>query len=154
MLSDLLVRRSNYSLLKALQAVKAHGINIFTYWSNNMNKQDVIDGFLECLLWSECDDDGNPIDDNYDLEDLSEEALEEAKKDCEGFLDLAKEVLEKADLDDTQIGHDFCLTRNRHGAGFWDRELGEVGEELTKIAHSFGTFALYVGDDEKLYYHG
>lgn len=37
-------------------------------------------------------------------------------------------------------GSDFFLTRERHGAGFWDRGLGDVGKRLTKAAHSYGEF--------------
>lgn len=33
---------------------------------------------------------------------------------------------------------DFWLTRNRHGAGFWDRGAGDVGKRLTQAAHGFG----------------
>ena len=32
----------------------------------------------------------------------------------------AEPYLESGDADDGQIGHDFFLTRNGHGAGFWD----------------------------------
>ena len=28
-------------------------------------------------------------------------------------------------------GHDFALTRNGHGTGFWDRGLGAIGDMLT-----------------------
>lgn len=38
-----------------------------------------------------------------------------------------------------QAGHDFWLTRNHHGAGFWDGDYPEPeGTELTKLSHSFG----------------
>lgn len=36
------------------------------------------------------------------------------------------------------FGHDYLLTRDGHGAGFWDRGLGELGDYLTKIAESNG----------------
>ena len=48
-------------------------------------------------------------------------------------------------------GHDFWLTRNRHGAGFWDRGLEFVGINLTDAAHAWGEFNLYVGDDGLIY---
>jgi hypothetical protein len=35
------------------------------------------------------------------------------------------------------IEHDFFLTRNGHGAGFWDGDY-KNGEKLTEIAKSFG----------------
>lgn len=46
-----------------------------------------------------------------------------------------------------QHGGDFALTRNRHGAGFWDRGYGEVGDRLTEAAHAFGEAWLIVTDD-------
>jgi hypothetical protein len=50
-----------------------------------------------------------------------------------------------------QAGHDFWLTRNRHGAGFWDRGHGAEGADLTQHAKSFGDCDLYVGDDGGIY---
>jgi hypothetical protein len=41
-------------------------------------------------------------------------------------------------LPDEFFGHDFYLTRESHGAGFWDRGLGELGDYLTGIAKSYG----------------
>lgn len=37
-----------------------------------------------------------------------------------------------------QHGHDFALTRNGHGAGFWDRGYGPIGDILTERAESYG----------------
>ena len=51
-------------------------------------------------------------------------------------------------LNPTQLGHDLWLTRNRHGAGFWDRGLGELGDQLTATAHQMGEQALYVVDGQ------
>ena len=41
------------------------------------------------------------------------------------------------------LGHDFWLTRNRHGAGFWDRGLGALGETLSKMAKVHGAQGTY-----------
>lgn len=38
-----------------------------------------------------------------------------------------------------------------HGAGFWDRGLGEVGDALSKACEPYGSVDLYVGDDGKIY---
>lgn len=55
-------------------------------------------------------------------------------------------------LTDDQAGHDFWLTRNHHGCGFWDRDLPEnIGNALTLAAHDCGTCDLYVGDDGRIY---
>lgn len=55
--------------------------------------------------------------------------------------------------DEELAGHDFWLTRNGHGAGFWDRsELDKPTQgRLTKAAHAFGNSDLYVGDDGRIY---
>jgi len=57
-------------------------------------------------------------------------------------------------MNDEQIGHDFWLTRNGHGAGFWDRGLGDMGEKLTEIAKSFGGCNAVLGDDGSIYLEG
>lgn len=50
------------------------------------------------------------------------------------------------------LAHDFWLTRNRHGTGFWDRGLGRVGDKLTELAHTCGSRGVYVGDDNLVYF--
>ena len=37
-----------------------------------------------------------------------------------------------------QFGHDFYLTREHHGTGFWDRGLGDLGEYLTEQCQTYG----------------
>lgn len=34
--------------------------------------------------------------------------------------------------------------------GFWDRGLGNIGDELTKVCHSYGDVYLYISDNEKV----
>lgn len=49
-------------------------------------------------------------------------------------------------------GHDFWLTRNGHGAGFWDGDWPQpYATELTNAAKAFGETSLYIGDDGKIY---
>ncbi len=59
--------------------------------------------------------------------------------------------LEASGLSSEQAGHDFWLTRNGHGAGFWDRGLGALGERLSKESKPYGSCDLYVGDDGQIY---
>ena len=75
------------------------------------------------------------------------------KTDCEKFLStgdvraLLEQANETTDFPEAMVAHDFWLTRNGHGAGFWDRGLGKVGDELTKTANSFGECDLFHYDD-------
>lgn len=71
-----------------------------------------------------------------DPSDFSNEAIAEIEADCKNFLDQAFDLV-KDNL--SQAGHDFWLTRNHHGAGFWDGDWPEeAGKTLTALAHSFG----------------
>lgn len=86
------------------------------------------------------------------MEKLSPEALELAKKDCAQFTVIAAHYLCDAG-DPSQNGHDFWLTRNGHGAGFWDRGYHDATAEiLSKESESFGETDLYEGDDGQLYF--
>ncbi len=117
------------------------------------NTESFLNGFLVCALWSSTDnsrdDGGDPLEDNYSIDDFTPEALESLKKDCESFVESNAADLEAyhlAGYDSEQAGHDFWLTRNGHGAGFWDRGLGELGKRLSKASKVYGEVDLYVTD--------
>lgn len=110
-----------------------------------------IEQYIETLFWSETDGDDTPLDLNHEKMDLSSETLEKIRKDCEKFFNENMDLLEKVPGGYSQCGHDFALTRNGHGAGFWDRGLGKMGDILTEKCDEFGQFDLYIGDDGKIY---
>ncbi len=107
--------------------------------------------YIECALWSSTDDDGNPLDEGRSAEDIAPECFEEMLADCADFQTGFADLLAQTGADADQNGHDFWLTRNRHGAGFWGRGYGDVGKQLTDMSHPYGEFNLYVGDDGKIY---
>jgi hypothetical protein len=73
--------------------------------------------------------------------------------DCKAFQTDNAELLEHAGNDE-QNGHDFWLTRNRHGAGYWDRGYhGQIGRQLTDASHPYGESDLYVWR-KKVYLYG
>ena len=121
--------------------MKLHGIKI----------NATLEAYLECMIWSEYDSNDDPLDKNYDFSHFSKELIEKSINELSSF---EAEIHEK-NLDDNltswQIGHDFWLTRNGHGCGFWDRGLGEQGDKLTAIVYRFGELYCYVGDDGQLY---
>lgn len=108
------------------------------------------------LLWSEVDEASEPLDDNYGPEDVALESREAIREDVRQFLSLvvvaaSAEARRIVFRDLEQAGHDFILTRNHHGAGFWDRGYGDAGDELTRLAHTMGECYAYVGDDGKVH---
>ena len=106
--------------------------------------------YLETALWSSTDSEGTPLDSGFSIEDFSKEALDRAEKDLSSFLEKAGSILDP--YSEKIAAHDFWLTRNGHGAGFWDGDYQEQdGERLTALAHSFGESSLYLGDDGVLY---
>lgn len=116
-----------------------------------MDIDRVLNAYAVCALWSSVDDEGEPLDGLYTLDDIASKTWQAMREDVIAFCVIHKPLIEAAGLDDEQVGHDFWLTRNHHGAGFWDRNLGEWGEKLTKAAHSFGEVDLYVGDDGRVH---
>ena len=117
--------------------------------------------YCECALWSthdynEEDSEGiEMLDANYGIEDISNECLAQMAADCADFR-ANNEDLEAAYARNdehfyygpAQAGYDFWLTREGHGAGFWDRGLGEVGERLSALARPYGSFGLYSYEGE------
>lgn len=117
---------------------------------------DFIRAYIECALWSSHDnaDDsgGEPLDKNYDASSLTRAARKAMERDCKAFYIAHRELIEASAVkrsDDTSnashAGHDFWLTRNGHGAGFWDGDWPEsAGEILTEASKAFGSQDLYV----------
>ncbi len=113
-----------------------------------------LQGYMECALWSSIDDHEQPMDANYDFEDIAEITREAMLEDCQDFLLRYGALLDEYTdhYDYSYAGHDFWLTRNGHGAGFWDRDLpGKLGDKLTEAAKGFGQVDLYIGDDGEVY---
>lgn len=126
-----------------------------------MTKEKIIEkldtftrAYIECALWSSTDQSdesgGDPLDDNYSIHDISAKSLKEMVDDCRRFQENNALDLELSTLDEAQQGHDFWLTRNRHGAGFWDRkhispEADKALDRLTGASQNEGECVLAVG---------
>lgn len=126
---------------------------------NNTLKQ-----YIGTALWSTTEGDDGNLDDKYSIKDLAPQTIKAAKTDLESFVaDLENEGLLEPYLEEfdmTDLAHDFWLTRNGHGAGFWDRsysndsEEGDLGDKLTKVAKEYKGQDWYAGDDGKIYIMG
>jgi hypothetical protein len=141
------------------------------YATTDIIKHDVesfVNGYLVAALWSSSDtlpgkdgEEGETVNlDNFDWADGQEAKL---MGDCLAFIQANAADLIHYEQVKTHApgygawecaGHDFWLTRNGHGAGFWDRGLGELGQRLTEACKAFSGVDLYLGDDEQVYASG
>lgn len=93
---------------------------------------EITKAYIEAALWtSEADD--------YDIDDIDDNIKKEMKESVEYFVHIAGDYF--SDLTNNQIGYDFWLTRNGHGAGFWDRDYinDEDKKQLTAISEILGS---------------
>ena len=108
---------------------------------------------MKTALWAS-EDEGTPMDDRFTVQDFAPETMNLMKREAAQFMKIAGHLLnqaEQAGYDISRSGHDFWLTRNHHGTGFWDRIEGKLGDHITEIAERFGEASLYVGDDGQIY---
>ena len=120
--------------------------------------REFIRHYLVAALWSSHDYRSEPDSDSYDPEagesmddsfspdDLLPSCRADVRSECMDFLRRCTD--EGIDLmmvggnvewgAMAQHGHDFWLTRCGHGAGFWDRGYGRVGERLSTFAREAG----------------
>ena len=110
--------------------------------------------YCESALWSSLDNNGQPLNELFSPSDMEECCLNRMLNDCRKFLEDQRVTImaaydqgwfETTDKAFQQAGHDFWLTRNGHGCGFWDGGWPDrVGEILARAAKKFGEFSLYV----------
>ncbi len=130
-----------------------------------MKLDEFTTAYIECMLWSTNDEStpegGVPLDENYDIKDIDDNSLRNIIVDCEAFqrkhadsISCGPENLLYTLLRSVkaQAGHDFWLTRNGHGAGFWDGGWErEVGERMSKTCEKMGEVTPCVGVNGKIY---
>lgn len=82
--------------------------------------------YIDTALWSSTDDEGEPLDENYGVDDIDPETLNRMATDAAAF--------QEQNVDD--IGE-------WPGAD-WPEP---AATRLTKASEAYGTYDLYVGDD-------
>lgn len=116
---------------------------------------DFINAYKTCALWSTNDETnergGDPLDENYDTDDIREETALDMENDCRMFIASNQTLLDQVG-DYSQHGHDLFLSRNGHGAGFWDRGYDKaIGDCLALHAKEYGEYNLFIGPGEEIW---
>ena len=119
-----------------------------TAWDERLRNSAFLRGYVECLLWTgDCEDESKSLRDyDFSAEDMQRKLTGKERgqiwKDCRNFQKENPELLSQAEeqgRDMEHLGHDFHLSRNGHGTGFWDRGLGEVGQKLNAASREYGS---------------
>lgn len=112
-----------------------------------MSLQVFTDSYIECAVWADCGTDHETHE-----ADFSTDAQDMLERQARDFYAPHESDIESIGAD--QCGHDFWLTRNGHGAGFWDRDGFDRSEALQRLdaaARAAGGCDLYLGDDGTIY---
>ena len=102
---------------------------------------------IECLVWSE-----EPDGENWRNAPIHPEVAYSVMKDIASFLavDVVYEVARRNELDPEFIGHNFYLTANGHGTGYWDKKLPRGGEDILHHWSQSYTRRLYMDEEGNL----
>ncbi len=116
--------------------------------------------YLTAALWSSVIDEGeqqdgrngDPFDKHFSTDDFNEDALETLRAHAFSFWSqmwyyIDAEINLKRKNDAEQAGHDFWLTQNGHGAGFWDGDWPTYGETLIEKAKCYPELHLYIDEN-------
>jgi hypothetical protein len=107
--------------------------------------------YIMSMLWSTqnpATEEEEYLDENYSIENISPELEKRSKSDLKSFIEANKADIESTGMTPEMLGHDLWLTREGHGAGFWDRGYGEAGERLSKSARKMGEVYLDLDKDK------
>lgn len=129
----------------------------------------IVNGYLESVIWTDGDDliaqnedDGEYGIIDYELtfnvDDFDDDAIFQVRLDVVKLISLVNPRLKEeglilgVDIKEDVFGHDFWLTRNNHGSGFWDRtELygKDLGNWINDVVHkNFKEQHIYVKDQK------
>ena len=103
------------------------------------DQEQFIKAYLAALYFTETGEDGQPGPDDK-LTPLSQARC---WIDARNFWWAYNGLIKASGASPEQAGHDFWLTRNSHGCGFWDRPeiYGEnLAQELTRASKACGSF--------------
>ena len=125
-------------------------------------REDFMRGYVEAMLWANTfverpgKEDCEPVAYWYQGPGRWWEDTPVDLTDAESFWDAFGYVLLSIDYGErgceywnraVLAGHDFALTRNGHGTGFWDRGLGEMGDMLTEECKPYGELTVIINVD-------
>lgn len=107
-------------------------------------------GYLGAAEWTihDIEDDPEAGIDRKRINCWARVAIKEAERDCQDFMEANAADLEiyydESGRNESSAGHDFWLSRNGHGAGFFDRGNHECFDRLQDAARHAGSRDVYL----------
>ena len=105
----------------------------------NIMKSDFHTGFFKTLLWAE------GLEDRYTIQNIKKADFDRLSQECDTFMHYNEKFFPGKEF---SAGMDFYLTRQRHGAGFWDGDWKEHGDILTKASHLYRKLSVTPDEEE------
>lgn len=116
-----------------------------------LNIDTIIHHYLFSALWT------SEMESKHAVEDFGYgEQYYTAVEDIGNFLKQAVRFLGPyvehfGDEAESRLGHDFWLSRNGHGAGFFDHSLGGTEKKLQEIARTFPEKNVFEAETENIF---
>ena len=114
-------------------------------------------GYIEAAFFTSTGDAGDDELESASVAEIAPESLVAIVLDCAAWQAANATLLDHAyhrDYSAEQAGRDYWLTRNGHGAGFWDRDelmKYELGDKLSAACRG-SNVDVYRGDDGQIYF--
>ena len=139
-------------------------LKLYEEFKTKLDIIKIMNSYLVCAIWTEEERLGDENNSEYsdeikklipeadlNIHNFSDDSKIKAYQDIKLFLEYAGDAVN--DIDEEQLGHDIWLSRNHHGAGFFDRGYdNDIEKILMDSAHKLGEIDIYLGDDGILYF--
>ena len=114
---------------------------------NNFDVNKILNSYLETAIWAE-ESDENDLQ-GKTIQDIDKNSKANSAIEIYQFLQKAQQEAsdELNTYDEEAIGHNLWLSRNGHGAGFFD----DNNDKLQNLARNMKPVDIYLGNDNKIY---
>ena len=112
-----------------------------------LNIDEILNSYIETAIWAE-ESNENDLK-GKTINDFNEESVANSKIEIYNFIKKAQQEAldELSTYDSNTLGHNLWLSRNGHGAEFFD----DNNDKLQNLARSMKPVNIYLGDDGKIY---
>ena len=112
-----------------------------------LNIDEILNSYIETAIWAE-ESNENDLK-GKTINDFNEESVANSKIEIYNFIKKAQQEApdELSTYDSKALGHNLWLSRNGHGAGFFD----DNNDKLQNLARSIKPVDIYLGNDGKVY---